>query len=277
MSEEQMPYIPYLPEEGSSKKRYFEIGIVVVLLAVLALIVLLKTNVISNLPIIGSLLGGNINVLVVGDDPNINLMIEDMKRLAPVNPMYVNVSDLENILTEKFFKKYNVVILTEDAEELPDVALHNLRKYLESGGNLILIGKAATRVKGDPQSSGWAIIGNIPVICSDLGKCKENTIPVNTEQTYLLAKDPEHPIVKGTFIGKILLCPEGGCGSTTVVDVSVTNGNVVAVLSTEGMDIGINAIVEGTTIMGGKVIYFAYHPKYTPTLFKNAVLYAGGF
>jgi hypothetical protein len=277
MAEEQVPYVPYFPEErGSSKKRYFEIGIVVVLLAVLAIIVLLKTNVLTNIPVIGPLFGGNINVLVVGQDYDTIKMIEDMRKLAPVNPMYVNTSDLENILTEKFFKKYNVIVLTEKASELPDIALQNLRKYLDSGGSLIFYGTAGTRVTGDPQSSGWAIIGNIPVVCSDLGKCKENLVPVNPEQTYLLAKDPEHPIMKGTFVGKIKLCPEGGCGVTNVVSVSTTDGNVVAVLGVEGEDITLNGIVEKTTLMGGKVIYFSYNPKYTPTLFKNAVLYAGG-
>lgn len=277
MAEEQVPYVPYIPEEAdSSKKKYFEIGIVVVLLVVLAIIVLLKTNILTNIPVIGPLFGGNINVLVVGQDYDTIKMIEDMRKLAPVNPMYVNTSELENILTEKFFKKYNIVVLTDKADELPYITLQNLKKYLDSGGSLILYGKAGTKVKDDPQSSGWVIIGNIPVVCSDLGKCKKSTVPVNLEQTYLLAKDPEHPIMKGTFVGKINLCPEGGCGVTDVVGVSTTDGNVVAVLGVEGEDITLNGIVEKTTLMGGKVIYFSYHPKYTPTLFKNAVLYAGG-
>lgn len=263
-------------------------AIPIILLLIVFLVIGWKLNWLAGIPFIGSLFKTNINVLVLGTDPTLAQTLDQLKSDLPINTLFLDSATIAQIQDPEYLKKYDVVILSEGdgtTVELPYLMLSHLSNYLRGGGNLILYGRAGSQVVGDPNANGWETAGLgefIPVRCTNGPKPNlcgpDSTTGVPASKVTMLPKRMDHPIMKGQALS-VEFCKAGTPECAQLVSYTTVNprGEEIAVLSVSLMKtVSEPAIVESGSLLGGKTIYFAYHPAKLPALLRNAIAHTVG-
>ncbi len=285
---EQMPYVPYLPPEESGWKRHLEGAIPIILLLIVFLVIGWKMNWLAGIPFIGSLFKSNINVLILGTDPTLERTLDQLKGDLPINTLFLDKATIGVIQDPEYLKKYDIVILSEGdgtTVDLPYLMISHLSNYMKGGGNLILYGRAGSLVTGDPNANGWETAGLgefVPVRCTNGPKpdvCgPDSTTGVSASKVVMLPKRMEHPIMKGQALS-VEFCTAGSAECAQAVSYTTTNprGDEIAALRVSLINtVSEPAIVESKSLLGGKTIYFSYHPSKLPALLRNAIAYMVG-
>ena len=281
---EQLPY--YLPPEQPAWKRNLEGLIPILLIAIIGVVVLGKmTSTFCGLPVMGSVLCNKpqITIAVIGDLQSETPLLErtlDGPNAKSNNIYYVTFDP--TILTyakERLLGKYDLVIVTGDtAKDITRPIRDGIGTYVENGGKLILIKSAATTDPDDPLILGWGAgrLGNVfPV---KLSSDSEKT--VSDVSLYLVEID--HPIIRSAgYLPEVSLTTKGidsACHDPKVADVVPwNNGNAIAYLqSSTDRKVTVPAIIEGSSLLGGKILYFAYDPGCTENLAISSLLYMAG-
>lgn len=283
----EVPYIPYLPPEHGGWKRRFEITIPILLLILVFIVVAWKMGWLCNIPVLDALCAKpGAYIFVVGEDNAIATALEQMKvGGAQWEYEMKSATELEEIRTAEFLKKYDLIILTESAGTDPTYLSPTfrtyLKQYLDGGGKMLLFGVAGSRDPSEPNTDGWTELGNIPVRCRD-APCRTVAEGGSTDRHAAdalslkkLDAGYNHPILKEfgpayqfTGAGQIEYAIVNVYGGTALANLEVTVG---------AQTISNNAIVEGAGALGTKkVIYFAYHPAQSFAIFENAIKYLTG-
>lgn len=280
---EQLPY--YLPPEQPSWKRHAEGLIPILLIAVIGIVVIGKmTSTFCGWPVLGSVLCNKpqVTIAVIGDLNSQTPLFQntlDGPNAKSNNIYYVTFDP--SILTyakERLLGKYDLVIVAGDAaKEITRPIRDGIGTYVENGGKLILIKSAGTEDPDDPLILGWGAgrLGN--VFPAKLSSDKERSI--SSVNLYLVEID--HPIIRSAgYLPQVSLTSKGldsKCSSANVADVVPwNNGNAIAYLQSGDKKTTAPAIIEGGSLLGGKVLYFAYDPGCTENLAISALLYMAG-
>jgi hypothetical protein len=263
-----MPYIPY-GEDGDWKKR-FEMTIPILLLILVFVIVAAKMQWLVGVPVLGDLFKDpNIDIAIIGNDQNLVKVIEtDIRKDLPVNIHTYTKADLYGIRDASEFAKYDMIIMTEgqdgDTIELERLTLEQLKAFADSGKPVIIMGLAGNKVTDSLESSGWNIMGFVPVSCKS-AQCQETDVSFDRVNMYVLEID--HPILKEfveplNFLGgQITYNLINPSGARSILDMEIVTGADTYTGA---------ALVEKT---GGKIIYFAFHPALYPPLLHNTIQY----
>jgi hypothetical protein len=272
-------YLPYLPSEGGGWKRRFEITIPILLLILVFIVIAWKVGWLAQVPILGDMFKSKVvNVLVVGQDANVERILDEMKSEISINRDTVTSADIKNIISADYLSKYQLIILTESVGptkgDLSGQFSGYIAKYVNNGGKLILFGIAGSR---DPVETGvdnWeASFGSIvPVRCVSPNKpCTESgsLITYPASSLTLKLKDINHAIFRGfgtsaNFTGGDIEMALVNPANTEIAVLDVANVGSYA------------AVIENNAGISGKVLYFAYQPSLTPMVFKNSVKYLVG-
>ncbi len=279
-----MSDLEYYNYEEDWKKR-FEVTIPILLLVLVLLVLAWKLGWLCGIPVVGAKLCGGevINVLIIGNDPDVAQMLDQMKVEEPISYEIFTLEDMKNLRDPSYLDKYDLFILTEKVYEdhpsyLPSLFRNYLAQRLSNNGKLIVIGIAGSRDPEEPASNGWkaGLDKFIPVTCTT-GLCDEsNSKDVHaTSIVDLKINDINHPMLKE--FGMTASISEGASIQYSLVNVD-NEGKVLVTLEVQAgaETLAYPAIVEGTHGLTGKTIYFAYHPARTPRIFKNAVDYLMG-
>ncbi len=276
--QEEVPYYDY--EEGW--KRRFELTIPLLLLVLVVLVLAWKMQWLCGVPGIGAIAcGGAVhNVLIIGDDPNIELMLSDVG--LNFNHEILKPDEINTLRDADYLKKYDLIILTENTglNGEKDVLPNAFRGYLAQAlvnKKFILFGAAGTKDAVEPSLNGWTAGGMgefVPVSCKTVD-CEFDSHSVS--QMKFMIQDINHPIFQGYNPTQSI--PIQGTGSFEYLPVNlVGTGRSLGVIesSVGTQTLSEYGLVEGSSGVTGKTIYFAYHPSRTPNLFKNAVKYLLG-
>lgn len=271
---QEMPY-EYGGGDGGWKRR-FEITIPILLLILVLLVVSWKLGWLAGIPVIGDWFKSpNIDILVIGNDATLVQTLEtQIKGELPINVFTVNVANLSNILTASTYNKYSMIIMTEgdagDTIALPSLTLDHIKTFVDSGKPAIVIMNAGTKIVGDNQAKGWTRLDFVPVECSGLAQISCDKTPVPYTQVELQIKK-DSSIVQEYGIGPLTFTQ----GTIEFTSVAPKSGDSIlsAKITVGTSEAHQDALVERTTMLGGKVVYFAFHPSYYPSLLKNTIKY----
>lgn len=282
---QDIPYIPYGDESGW--KRRFEITIPILLLILVFFVLSWKLGWLAGIPFIGQWFGGEkvMNILVVGDDSEITKSLDEIRTAVSLNYQVVDGTDINNIRDPNYLSSYDIIILTEsigsDATYLPTIFRDYLSQYLSGNGKLLLFGVAGSRDPAELSTDGWVQHGMdsyVPVKCRT-AFCDSSLVPDGSkdehayDQVTMKISDINHPILR-EFVTTV----DFSAGAT--VEYTITNADVTPISMIEvvvgAQTLSYPGIVVDSFGLGGKVVYFAYHPSRTPTVFKNAIEYLRG-
>jgi len=277
--QEEMPYYDY--EEGWKKR--FELTIPLLLLVLVVLVLAWKMQWLCGVPGLGAVAcGGSVhNILIIGNDPNIELMLNDVG--LNFNHEVLNPDEIASLRDADYLKKYDLIILTENTglNGKKDVLPNAFRGFLAQAlvnKKFILFSGAGTKDTAEPYLNGWTAdgMGNfVPVSCKTVD-CDLDSHSVSQMKFRIL--DTSSPIFEGYNPTQPINI--SGTGSFEYLPVNLNGGNVHALGVIES-EVGTQTlsdygIVEGSSGVTGKTIYFAYNPSRTPTIFKNVVEYLLG-
>lgn len=271
--------------ESGARKRY-ELTIPILLLILVFLVVAWKVNWLPDW--FGIFGGGGYNILIVGQDPNIEASLLEMRQDMSINYKILDLAEIADIGTASYLDEYNLIILTESLgpgpADMPAVFRGFIETSLSKNKDLIVFGIAASRDPADPGINGWGggMDQYIPVECKQSNNVCDSVTSVEeyaTNNIKLKINDPgyNHAILEGYT----LTVPITSGASLRFANVNPDEGgNPLASLEVEvgGSTVTYPAIIENAYgIAGaGRVVYFAYHPSKTPTVFKNTIQYLGG-
>lgn len=289
----ELPY--YYEDEGRGWKKYAESLIPIVIIAIIIIVIVGKTTgIFCGLPVVGSTLCGGskiINIAVIGDLNSINTIVgatnlekfieSDTGRACKMQFTPYQPEDLTYIAGQQLKKNYDLVILAGEREYKRPIR-DAVTSYLSAGGNLIVIGDAATKDPEDAVYSGWGHI-EVPF---NLRPTNQDTvidgIPTLTLRNAVLkVTDLNHPIVVGygfkinmSAIDKTSL----GCGSdgspVKLIDVAPDDANSLMIISGEdesGENRAVPAVINKKSMLGGNVYYFAFDPGCIPNMWISTV------
>lgn len=266
------------------ESRRYEMTIPILLLILVLLIVAWKMGWLEG--ILGPLFPGARGVLIIGNDP----LIES--KLAEITGINVHVlrtkEDIATIASVGYFDKYDMIIIVEDTGErngeLPALTRDLIGKALAKNKKLIFYGIAGSRDPASPAFNAWGDArwsAYMPVECQTTDPnrvCSNDAIITDKDlgdvSMKILDAGIGHPILTG-YEATVQLTPIGVSPFMSITKANVKKGNTLAILE---VTIGTEkpaypAIVEHSVGFGGKVIYFAYHPAYTPDVFKRTIEY----
>lgn len=237
----------------------------------------------ANVPVIGDLLGGKkvANILVVGQDADIARLLDEVRPGISVNYEILDQAGIDSVRDPAFLKKYDIIILTENAGAdrtmLPAIFRNYLSQYLAGSGKMILIGVAGSRDPADPSINGWIQSGMdayIPVTCKT-GLCDAtNSVDFSAfDQVTMKVRNINHQVLKE--FGNVVTLTSGQTVEYAIVNAKVEPLAVLEINAGSTV-LSFPALVEESFGLGGKTVYFAYHPSRTPTLFKNVITYLRG-
>jgi hypothetical protein len=233
----------------------------------------------SSIPLVGSLFPKpNIKVLVVGHaSPAMETLLKSEDyRLAGI--MYAGSFPQEYIVPG-VLKNFDIIII-QGSQVCDRPARKEITDKTKSGGKLMVVGDACTRVTDDPNAAGWDVgIGTLgDVIPVEYGGVMFHE---KTGRTQLFADGkfrivaPDHPMFNG-------ITNYGFYGTLTSVRPTSTS-DVLAYVDTYGGKItapATFAIVESKGFLAGKTLYFAFDPANmdisSRNMFLNALLYVRG-
>lgn len=240
----------------------FESAIPLILIAILAVFIAGRVGIIDlhSIPLIGSLFPAPyLKVAVIGhSSPALRdlLTSEDYRNVG-----ITYAGDFPpDVIIGGVTKNFDVLILQgSDTCDIP--ARREIGARIKSGGKLIVIKQACTRVTDDPNAYGWDITGDLGDVipARPHGLYAHNRIGTITQpvsgQFKIISQD--HPMFAG-------LLNHGFDGEITNVD-PTANADVLAYVSqVNGNQISstVYAILEnhGFILSGGKTLYFAFDP-----------------
>ncbi|MFH1200021.1 MAG: hypothetical protein V1708_03055, partial [Candidatus Micrarchaeota archaeon] len=170
-------------------------------------------------------------------------------------------------------KPFDVIVL-QGQQTCDRSARKTITDWVKSGGKLIVIGDACTRVTDDPAAVGWDVgIGLLgDVMPAKIGGVTPEREPITTGCSSGKFKflNPEHPIQSGIknfqFSGRTInVFPNSNSQLVATIDCSDT-GRVSAPAT--------YAILESSGILTGKVVYYAFDPGVTSrNMFLNTLKY----
>lgn len=273
-----MDEIPYYGYEEGWKKR-FELTIPILLLVLVLLVLALKMGWLCAIPGISDIAcGGTVsNVLIIGDDRNVELMLSDVG--LSLNHEIMNADEISALRDATFLEKYDLIILTEETSNTKGALPNAFRGYLAQSlpnKKFILFGIAGHFDTGEPTLNGWTAsgMGNyVPVNCKTVD-CATDSHSVS--QMSFRIQDIEHTVFDGYNPTQAI--PITGTASFEYLPVNLAGGNSLGVIESEVGTATLSefGVVEGSNGITGKTIYFAYHPSRTPTIFKNTINYLLG-
>ena len=276
-----MDEIPYYGYEEGWKKR-FELTIPILLLVLVLLVLAWKMQLLCGIPGIGDIAcAGTIsNVLIIGDDRNVELMLADVG--LKLNHEVMNMDEISSLRDASVLDKYDLIILTEETSTTKGALPSLFRNYLAQSlpnKKFILFGKAGHFDTAESTFNGWIANGMdafIPVSCKRVD-CELDFHSVS--QMSFRIQDINHDVFDG--FNPTQAIPIEGTASFEYLPVNVAGGNNLAVIEAEYNPVTESvisdfAVVEGSNGITGKTIYFAYHPSRTPTIFKNTINYLLG-
>jgi len=270
----------YYEEEGGWKKN-FEIVIPVILLIVVLVILGWNMGWLAGIPVLGNLFGtAQVNTLIVGDDGTISDIIQtQLAAEYAINVEIMTPQEISEKLDPTFIEKYNLLIMTEGSNgeglSMPRKALDNIRHYHSTGKPILFIGRSGYLVTGSTQERGWSVLGFVPVQCVDEVEECDSTTGTFTggwaqvsgyANTFMYSRSTDHPLSSGL---KDKLEFGSSAGNIHYVKVAPTTGTEVWQLETEAGRVP--GVVYSTGVTGGKVAYFALHPKDQIPLLRNAI------
>ncbi len=272
-----MGYAPAGNYEGGERKAYFESAIPLILIAILAIFIAGKVGLVDlrSVPVIGGLFpASTIKVIVVGHaSPELTAQLTSEEATA-AGILYAG--DIpQNSLTPGVLNQFDVVFM--QGEQFCDRAARlTISDKVKGGGKLIAVGDACTKIQEDPAACGWDIgiglLGDVmPATTCGVTKVKE---PINTyySQGTLRIIAIDHPIFSGVKNFQF--------GGYLTEVYPKANSQQLARLD-EGGSAATNpakfAILESGSLIGGKVIYFAFDPgTASRTLLLNTIIYLKG-
>ncbi len=257
-----------------------ESAIPLILIAILAVFIAARLNIIncSGVPVVGALCPSPvIKVAVIGRGS------DDLKNVLSTVDFRENgisyVGDISpNTLTPGVLKQFDVVIV-QGTQVCDRVARRVLSDRVKEGGKMILIGDACTKVTEDPAACGWGVgiglLGDVmPVQTCGTTNEKE---PVKTffESGKLKIVQFDHPIFGQDASQKNFQF------NGYLTEVTLKSNSKILAFVDEGGIRATNparyAIVEGSGLVGGKVIYFAFDPGTTSrNMLLNTIIYLRG-
>ncbi len=261
-----------------------------ILIIIIGFLILIKTGMIKNIPVIGDFFKGTTNILVIGtkDDETtaiIKTWLDNLKVSYPINYYIVSPDNLSE-LTKPDFSKYDIIILSYQGE-YPRELLNALSKYDK---NLIVIGMAGEKVKSEPSVHGWGLMNFHVVSCED---------PLATICSYTEAylgdiyiggsTDVDNPIVKELTGSEILtsvpLCDKETEDCDKIVKIYNVNSYDNSVKEIIKFLIKTGDIKEPKTVLfekdglDGRKFYLAYisDDSKTHLIFDNIIKYIMGY
>jgi len=261
------------PEKSNWKKKY-ELTIPIILLILVIGVLAWQMGWLDFIPGIGE--RRVMDVLIVGEDDTLRHELE-----GEVRALNLDVIDMERareIEDPAFLDHFDLIILTEELGEhpgdIPSTFRSHISENLGKGTNLILYGLAGTRDPAEPQVDGWIQHGMsryIPVDCPGTGACtvEKEGYPGKMLSMGVMQKD--HPIIRE--FGASYDFPEH-LTNVTYASMNTRPGSEVITQIKVDDPVGKTdpGIVERSWV-GGKSIYFAYHPVETPTILRNTINY----
>ncbi|MFH1107373.1 MAG: hypothetical protein V1787_05760 [Candidatus Micrarchaeota archaeon] len=259
------------------KTQHLESSVPLILIIILAIFIAGNFGFInfSDVPILGNIFGGKvIKVGVVGRiSPDMKTMLttEEFR----TNGIYYGTGDglRPDQLFGNVLKPFDVIIL-QGQQTCDRSARKTITDWVKSGGKLIVIGDACTRVTEDLAAVGWSVgIGLLgDVMPATIGGVTPEKEPITTgcSSGKLKFLNPEHPILSGIknfqFSGRTVnVFPNANSNLIATIDCSDT-GKVNAPATF--------AILESSGILTGKVVYFAFDPGTTSrNMFLNTLKY----
>lgn len=267
-----MDYGAY-PERSNWKKKY-ELAIPIILLILVIGVLAWQMGWLDFVPGIGE--RRVMDVLIVGEDDPLRHQLEE-----EVGGLNLNVIDMERareIEDPAFLEHFDLIILTEELGEqpgdIPSTFRSHISERLGKGTDLILYGLAGTTDPAEPQTDGWTqhdMNKYIPVDCSGSGVCtvEKEGYPGDMLSMAIMQKD--HPIIRE--FGPSYDFPEYLTNITYAPMNTRSGSEVITQIKVEDPVGKTDPGIVETSWVGGRAIYFAYHPVETPTILKNTIDY----
>ena len=267
---------PKMRKRGQSN---IESSIPLILIVILAVFVAAKFGFIdvSGIPILNQIIPApTIKVAVVGRaSAGLKAMLEaEDFRMSGV---YYAGDLKQEILYPGVLNNFDIVIL-ENTATCDRVARRVIADKVKSGGKLIIVGDACTRVSDDPNALGWDVgIGTMgDIVPATIGGVTHEREPIRKIGVSGKFKiiDPFHPIFNGIknygFSGDVVkVYPKADANVLAFVDLS-PSGKVT--------EPAMYAILESRAFIGGKVVFLAYNPteRTSRNMFLNTLIYLKG-
>src|SRR3989344_578125 len=243
------------------RSTHLESSIPLILIIILAIFIAGNFGIINlgDIPFIGSTFGGQqIRVGVVGT-PSTGLksyLISSDAQFAKIK--YAWNLRAESLRATGSLKLFDVIVL--QGQPICDrTSRRIITGWVRGGGKLIVVGDACTRVNDDNSVLGWDIgVGLLGEI-----------MPVKIGGLTSQAEPIKYGCSSGTFTWAQFDSPiRSGAKdylfSGRTIETIPYNGNIVAYIdcgsSGRGSTATTPAIVESSSLLGGKVIYFSYDP-----------------
>jgi uncharacterized membrane protein len=234
------------------------VGIIIGAIIVVAAIGFLTADV----DVVRTKSGGPVDVIVLGA-PSQKLL----EVLSSSESMSAGINYQANIdpsyATADLLRNYDIVILQGD----PYFDMNTreaVKQYVDSGGGLIVVGDAGSKHSEYSNVAGWMWPSGdgMPVPATLIGEWAGYSDVAHGSSLRLMTAS--HEIVGGIKIaGASLETP------STVYKVISKGRTIVSIDTDEG---SVPAIIVGGAGLG-TVVYFAYDPGETPTLFLNSIRY----
>jgi hypothetical protein len=257
-----------------------ESAIPLILIAILAVFIAGRLNIInlSSVPGVGSLFPSPvIKVAVVGRAS------DELKNVMTTADFRENgisyIGDISpNTLTPGVLNQFDVIVL-QGTQVCDREARRVLSEKVKAGGKMILIGDACTKVSEDPAACGWGVglglLGDV-VPVQTCGTTNEKE-PIKTffSSGKLKIVQFDHPIFGQDASQKNFQF------NGYLTDVTLKSSSKILAFVDEGGNRATNparyAIVEGSGLVGGKVIYFGFDPGTTSrNMLLNTIIYLRG-
>ena len=283
--------MPYYYEEKGWKK-YTEALIPIIILVIIAVVLLGKTtNIFCNVPFLGSMLctRGQVMIGLIGDfttnantDIKANLFKSVIDEKGAQYQIYTVPID-QNILRfprEKLLGKFDIVIVA-GIKNLTYEARDALGVWVQNGGKIILVGDAGTLDPNDVLIKGWsstAFGDAVPVSLAITGPV--SGIPTKIIDNAFLNFIGEHPVLHDYATQYQLNLSEvaASCQTIKTVDVAPATGadQIAWLVNANDNSKFALAVLEKSTIWGGKILYFNYDPGCTKGIAFASIRYLAG-
>ncbi len=281
----------YYYEEEKGWKRYGEGVIPVIILLLIAIVLIGKTTpTFCSVPVMNQFLctrTGEVKIGVIGTlsggDTKIGAekLQEILDTQGTAYSIYYTPVPLSVLQypREKMLKDFDLVIVS-GVQNLTYAQRDAIGEYLKAGGNVILIGDAATTDPNDPLVRGWspASFGDQVPVELEPEASQSGDITKNLTEANLIFWGT-HPVLHDYAERYKLNLSEVACDNIKVVKVKNKEGNIIALLQGTGEDNKEDnalAIVEGSGMFGGKILYFNYDPGCTRGIAFASIRYLAG-
>lgn len=259
----------------AGKSTHLESSIPLILIVILAIFIAGNFGIIdmSSVPLLGSVFGGKaIKVTVIGK-PSPDLVSHiTSKDARDAQIWYAGNGLRQELLTAGSLKQFDVVIL-QNIPTCDRNARRVITEWVKGGGKLIVVGDACTRVEGDTAAFGWGVGGLLsdimPAVIGGLTSEKE-PIKFGCSTGVMRVIEFGSPIVAGIKDERV---------SVRTIEVQPnSNSRIIAALdcsdTSRANAPSTYAILETTSFLTGKTVYFAYDPGATSrSLFLNTLKY----